>query len=299
MSNFDFLQRTKGFERLYKIAVSAENNITIKPAITVMACRKALEITVRWLYKVEDLSLPDTATLIELLKQKDFRFLVGRKVCDELHRLRKEGNRAIHGSPDPKTIPDEITVDDGVWALSRLYLFLDWVDGFYGSHIGGSGFFSSAIETSDGTRVKTNLFPDFNVEQVAPADSVHSNKQGGKLEDGIPAKKDAPATEAPSFWEQMSVVDNVKEAYDWVSNLFGSETKEDAGSATKPEESVEDRSWWDPVQSGIEDAYDWVIGPFRRTVPVKRPSGKRGASRKVMKRKKDDDKPWYERALFK
>lgn len=55
MSNFDFLQRTKGFERLYKIAVSAENNITIKPAITVMACRKALEITVRWLYKVEDL----------------------------------------------------------------------------------------------------------------------------------------------------------------------------------------------------------------------------------------------------
>ena len=38
-----------------KTTKTEENNITIKPAITVMACRKALEITVRWLYKVEDL----------------------------------------------------------------------------------------------------------------------------------------------------------------------------------------------------------------------------------------------------
>ena len=59
MTNFDFLKKEQDFTTFADAAIAAEKIINLDTAASVINCRRAMEIAVKWMYSVDaDLSMP-------------------------------------------------------------------------------------------------------------------------------------------------------------------------------------------------------------------------------------------------
>ncbi|MBR5409083.1 MAG: DEAD/DEAH box helicase family protein [Clostridia bacterium] len=122
MTNFDFLQRDKQFAGFSSIAVKAEHLLHIDVESCVLACRRAMEFAVKWMYTVDDaLHAPDSDTLVNLMGDADFRALVDGDVYRRMDYIRKLGNSAAH------TCGRRLTPAEGALCLENLYYFMDFV----------------------------------------------------------------------------------------------------------------------------------------------------------------------------
>ena len=53
MTNFDFLLTERDFKKFANIAITAEKLFPIDHEATVIKCRKAMEVAVKWMYSVD------------------------------------------------------------------------------------------------------------------------------------------------------------------------------------------------------------------------------------------------------
>lgn len=94
-SNFTFLQT--GWPELLAEAASAERTVVIDPRASCFYARRALELTVQWMYDADaSLRRPYRSDLAGLLFEPTFQSAVDARIRTKMDLVRKEGNAAVH-----------------------------------------------------------------------------------------------------------------------------------------------------------------------------------------------------------
>ncbi|MBP5470371.1 MAG: DEAD/DEAH box helicase family protein [Candidatus Riflebacteria bacterium] len=123
MTNFDFLLAEKDFNRFANIAITAEKLFPIDHEATVIKCRKAMEVAVKWMYSVDrDLRKPLwDDKLVTLISTDDFKQIIGNDLYKRIDFIRLLGNQAVHSDKS------KISKDAAMLCLENLHVFMDFV----------------------------------------------------------------------------------------------------------------------------------------------------------------------------
>jgi len=128
MSNFEFLVHE--FESLKSNSVKSENYAIADPDVSAICTRKALETTVKFIYKIDDdldTKFAKKNELANLLKKRDFKAIIPHEFVDELDFIRKLGNQAAHTN-------QHISSKNSMYANKCLYKFQRWMVEVYSSY---------------------------------------------------------------------------------------------------------------------------------------------------------------------
>lgn len=107
--NFDFLRA--GWPELWAEAAKAERMALADPRTSCFYARRALELAVHWLYKVDsDLHAPYKRDLSAMLFEPTFTRVVEKRVRTKMHVVRKQGNAAVHRRAPVKASASVATV---------------------------------------------------------------------------------------------------------------------------------------------------------------------------------------------
>jgi type I restriction enzyme R subunit len=124
MSQFTFLQAE--FPAVYESANKAFSAVYPDPRTACFYARRALELTVNWLYQYDNsLELPYHDNLSALIHEPTFKTLVGEAVFNKTRVIIKLGNQAVHS---PKPIP----VNDAINAVREFFHIAYWLAHTYG-----------------------------------------------------------------------------------------------------------------------------------------------------------------------
>ena len=129
MSNFSFLEHE--FSILQTESLKSESNILDDPEVSLIYSRKALENSVKFVYRVDedlDEELIKELDTFKLINHKDFASILPTELINELHYIRKTGNQAVHGSKTP------FTSKDSLYANQCLYKFQRWIVEVYSDY---------------------------------------------------------------------------------------------------------------------------------------------------------------------
>src|SRR6059058_1816483 len=119
MSNFDFLQSE--WPQLSGDVRKAEALVIPDPRAACFYARRALELTVAWLYKHDPaLKLPYQDNLSALIHEPTFKQTAGDAVFSKARVIVTLGNRAVHSH---RAIPP----DDAVAAVRELFHLAYWL----------------------------------------------------------------------------------------------------------------------------------------------------------------------------
>lgn len=128
MTNFDFLTQQKQFETFSGAAAAAERVFAVDIASSVVMCRRALELAVKWVYSVDSsLEPPYQDTLSTLIHADSFKKLIKDDLFNRINYIRKVGNNAAHNDRN-------ITAGQAAFALENLFYFMDFVAFCYGEN---------------------------------------------------------------------------------------------------------------------------------------------------------------------
>jgi type I restriction enzyme R subunit len=124
MSQFTFLKPE--FPTIYESAHKAFKTAYRDPRTACFYGRRALELTVNWLYKYDNtLNLPYQDNISTLIHEPTFKNLVGQAIFNKAKLIIKIGNNAVH---DEKTIP----VNDSLTAVKEFFHIAYWLTRTYG-----------------------------------------------------------------------------------------------------------------------------------------------------------------------
>ena len=124
MSQFTFLKPE--FPTIYESAHKAFKTAYRDPRTACFYSRRALELTVNWLYKYDNtLNLPYQDNISTLIHEPTFKNLVGQAIFNKAKLIIKIGNNAVH---DEKTIP----VNDSLTAVKEFFHIAYWLTRTYG-----------------------------------------------------------------------------------------------------------------------------------------------------------------------
>lgn len=128
MTNFDFLTQDNNFKTFSGAAIAAENVFTVDIASSIVMCRRALELAIKWMYSVDaSLEKPYEETLAALMHTNDFRNLIKSDLFNRINFIRKVGNNAAHST-------NFITKGQALLALENLFYFMDFIAYCYGTN---------------------------------------------------------------------------------------------------------------------------------------------------------------------
>lgn len=124
MSQFAFLRHE--FEDQFELIEWSEQNALASPGPSILNARKALEVSVKWMYRVDrSLPQPFEDTLNAYLNTPTFKGIYGGKVFEKAKRVQRAGNRAAHEAREPTAL-------DAVDVLSASFAFFIWFAYNYG-----------------------------------------------------------------------------------------------------------------------------------------------------------------------
>jgi len=119
LSNFVFLRAE--WPELFGEATRAERNGVVDPRASCFYARRALELTVDWLYQADHiLQKPYRDDLSARLFEPTFRRLVSNDIQAKCDLIRRQGNAAVH-----KSRP--VTPNDSLPVLGQLFQVLYWL----------------------------------------------------------------------------------------------------------------------------------------------------------------------------
>lgn len=141
MANFDFLQSIPEYAIFAPAAIEAERVYFTSPAMCAVGCRKALELTVKWVYSADStMQMPYKDNLQSLLHEPSFRFAVDHITWGKLPFIVKLGNLAVHTER-------AVQPGDALLSLRGLFAFIQWVDYCYGKNYEDRHFDEAKIPT--------------------------------------------------------------------------------------------------------------------------------------------------------
>ncbi len=163
VSNFDFLNSE--FAELAAAAKLAERAVYPDPHGACFHCRRALELTVRWLYKVNaKLNLPYEQSLGALLHEPSFQNFLPEAIFNKAKLIQRNGNLAVHGSRPVYQLT-------ALQMVEELHHLLYWVARTYTR---------KGAQSLDHTTFDKTLVP-FPSKTAAPADKAKLKKQEDEL----------------------------------------------------------------------------------------------------------------------
>lgn len=123
MSNFAFLRAE--WPALYSEAVHAEQSALVDPRTACFYARRALELTIDWLYQADaSLRMPYRHDLAAKINEATLVALVGAPLQAKMDVIRRQGNAAVH-----RTAP--VSGGDAVRVLRELFHVLYWLAATY------------------------------------------------------------------------------------------------------------------------------------------------------------------------
>ena len=154
MSQFAFLQAE--FPTIYESAKKAVDAVHPDSRTACFYARRALELTVNWLYKYDNsLELPYQDNLSSLIYEPTFKNLVGEAIFNKARVIIKLGNQAVHS-----TRP--ISVNDAINAVRELFHVAYWLAHTYGR----SSKPNSGLTFNSDALPKTAPVPKQTIEQL-------------------------------------------------------------------------------------------------------------------------------------
>ncbi len=150
-SNFAFLKQNPEFQEFTPACIEAEMSYSPHTTTTTaIAVRRALEVTVKWLYKVEEeLTIPYRDNLTALIHEYCFKQLVDQKLFPRIRFIITLGNKAAHTNK-------KVTDGETKTALRSLFDFISWVDFSY-SEVTNDRPFNEALLTKEPAVDRTKL----------------------------------------------------------------------------------------------------------------------------------------------
>ncbi len=128
MTNFAFLRAQ--WPALYEETLRAERAGVADPRTCCFYARRAVELTVNWLYEIDrNLQMPYKDDLAGRLHEPSFRRLVGQDIATKADLVRRQGNIAVHRST-------RVTEVDSLAVLRQLYQVMFWLARTYATTTG-------------------------------------------------------------------------------------------------------------------------------------------------------------------
>ena len=153
-TNFDFLKENTTFESFADQAIEAEKSMAISYATVAILCRRALELSVRWLYSYDcSLILPYRDNLSSLIHEYSFRNTIEPRLFPMLRYIVQLGNNAVHTN-------QQIMRDEAIIALRDLFEFCKWIDYCYGDEYEDVTYDESLLEDGSEERVRPEELQD-------------------------------------------------------------------------------------------------------------------------------------------
>lgn len=187
MSNFSFLENE--FALLQAQSIKAEINVLDEPEISAIYSRKALENSIKFVYRVdEDLDekiiYDSSENLNSYLRNSDFKDILPITLLDELHYIRKVGNVAAHDSS--KSISNK----DSLYANKCLYKFQRWIVEVYSDYKieGDYEVLKTASVPKEANLNKQEVIKQTNEEQNLLEKNEYLVKELKKLQDALDLK---------------------------------------------------------------------------------------------------------------
>lgn len=128
MPNFTFLTHKPEYAIFAAACVEAENIFPVSPALCAVGCRKALELTVKWVYAADKMiTMPYRDNLQSLIHERTFREAMGNdETWGKLPFVVRLGNLAVHTARS-------VGAGDALASLRALFEFVEWIDYCYGA----------------------------------------------------------------------------------------------------------------------------------------------------------------------
>lgn len=137
--NFSFLTQIPEYEMFAAACVDAERTFASSPAMCALACRRAMELAVKWVYAADEtMTEPWRDNLASLIHGASFKNAMDSTTWGQLRFIWKLGNDAAHTRA-------EIRPQDAVLALRGLFNFVEWIDYCYGPSYEERSFDARAI----------------------------------------------------------------------------------------------------------------------------------------------------------
>jgi len=154
VGNFNFLKDKEIFKSFTQACLEAEKSILVSPATCAILTRRALELSVKWLYSFdEDLRLPYQDKLSSLIHENTFLMLVDEKLIKLLKYIVSLGNVAVHTNSSIKR-------EEAILALHNLHQFISWVDYCYADEFTAGEFDEEALLQGEDKRTRPEELKD-------------------------------------------------------------------------------------------------------------------------------------------
>lgn len=154
MSNFDFLKNNKNFNSFSNACLEAEKSILVSPSTCATITRRALELSVKWLYTNDsDLRLPYQDNLSTLIHNKTFIELIDYDMLPLLKYIVKLGNVSVHTNAN-------IERGEAILSLHNLHQFVSWIDYCYSDEYTATDFDESILLQGEEKRTRPKELQD-------------------------------------------------------------------------------------------------------------------------------------------
>jgi len=146
LTNFGFLREKNHFSSFADACLEAEKSLQVSSSTCAILTRRALELSVKWLYTFDsELKVPYQDNLSSLIHERTFMSIIDEDLFPLIKYIIKLGNVAVHTN-------SAITRDEAVLALHNLYQFIDWLDYCYSEGYSQSEFKEELLLTGEEPR---------------------------------------------------------------------------------------------------------------------------------------------------
>ena len=232
MTNFDFLLKEPKFSAFAEVAVSAEKLYNVDVDSCALACRRAMEFAVKWMYSVDrELKMPYQDTLVSLMGTEEFRDLVGADILRRMDFIRKVGNNAAHSGK-------KVTREQAALCLENLYYFMDMVAYFYAADYAEGEFNRALLEESGDKNTRSVGGSDIDLEKLLEENKALKAELSARREKQQPSYVPKPLLQSEystrkNYIDVMLTDVGWKEGKDWLNEveLSGMPNKSETGYA--------------------------------------------------------------------
>lgn len=218
MTNFEFLLKEPKFSAFAEVAVSAEKLYNVDVDSCALACRRAMEFAVKWMYSVDrELKMPYQDTLVSLMGTEEFRDLVGADILRRMDFIRKVGNNAAHSGK-------KVTREQAALCLENLYYFMDMVAYFYAADYAEGEFNRALLEESGDKNARSVGGSDIDLEKLIEENKALKAELSARREKQQPSYVPKPLLQSEystrkNYIDVMLTDVGWKEGKDWLNEV--------------------------------------------------------------------------------
>ncbi|MGG1660900.1 DEAD/DEAH box helicase family protein [Brevibacillus sp. NRS-1366] len=222
VSNFQFLNGKPLYEKFTSACLEAEKALVVSPATSAILSRRALELSVKWIYTYDsDLTVPYQDNLSSLIHDRGFLSILDSKLFPLLKYIIKLGNVAVHTNSTIKR-------DEAVLSLHNLHQFVSWIDYCYSDEYTASDFDETLLLIGEERRERPEELKNL-YERLSSKDKrlEEMMKENAKLRAHITEKREANTQDYSFQVDELSEFETRKKYIDLDLKLAGWEFKKD------------------------------------------------------------------------